>query len=291
MPSLTRHHRIGIAALAVATAGGAWLAWSAARTEADIAAHRAQVIAEARRARPATPSPEALAALPEPVRRYIAFTFRGATPPTARVVSLTMTGRFRRPGSTTFTDTRAEQTIAIHTPALLFDATTPLLPGLPALTARAYDAYADGQMAMKAKLLSAITVMDEPASPVLDRISLRRWLLESPLYPMALLPGGPVHWDAIDARRARATVVRGGQRAALVATFADDGRLLRFEAEDDGDLATPYHGSGEHGARDAYALVDGVMVPRRFMIARAAGGRILPFWEGQVTAIRFADGG
>jgi hypothetical protein len=141
-----------------------------------------------------------------------------------------------------------------------------------------------------AKLLSAITVVDEPASPTLNRISLRRWLLESPLYPMALLPGGAVRWEAMDINRARATVTLGTDSASMVATFGSDGCLLRFDAEEDGDLRTSYHGSGEHASRDDYEAVEGMMLPRRFVIARAAAGRILPFWEGRVTQIRFVSG-
>lgn len=282
--------RSAIVAAALAVTGGAVLAWLASCTEADIAAHRERVVVQARQAAPAAASATALAALPAPVQRYFAFTFRGAPPPQASHVELAMEGRFRRPRNDTFTPTRAEQTIAVHTPALVFAATTPLLPGVPALTARAYDAYAGGQMEMKAKLLSAITVADEPASPTLNRISLRRWLLESPLYPMALLPGGAVRWEAMDINRARATVTLGTDSASMVATFGSDGRLLRFDAEEDGDLRTSYHGSGEHASRDDYEAVEGMMLPRRFVIARAAAGRILPFWEGRVTQIRFVSG-
>ena len=282
--------RSAIVAAALAVTGGALLAWLASRTEADIAAHRERVVAEARQAAPTAASATALAALPAPVQRYFAFTFRGAPPPHASHVELEMEGRFRRPRSESFTPTRAEQTIAVHTPALVFAATTPLLPRVPALTARAYDAYAGGQMEMKAKLLSAITVVDEPASPTLNRISLRRWLLESPLYPMALLPGGAVRWEVMDANRARAIVTLGDDSASMVATFGGDGRLVSFDAEEDGDLRTSYHGSGEHASRDDYEAVEGMMLPRRFVIARAAGGRTLPFWEGRVTQIHFVSG-
>jgi hypothetical protein len=284
-------YRSAIVVAVLAAAGAAVLALMASRTEADIAGHRERVVLEARQTAPRAVSAPSLAALPAPVQRYFAFAFRGAVPPDVSHVELTMKGRFRRPRSDTFTPTRAEQTIAVHTPAMVFAATTPLLPGVPVLTARAYDAYAGGQMEMKAKLLAAITVVDEPPSPTLNRISLRRWLLESPFYPMALLPGGAVRWEAIDAQRARAVVTLGDVSASLVATFGDDGRLLRFDAEEDGDLRTAYHGSGEHAARDDYEAVDGVMIPKRFVVARAAGGRILPFWEGRVTQFRFVAAG
>jgi hypothetical protein len=73
--------------------------------------------------------------------------------------------------------------------------------------------------------------------------------------------------------------------ASLVASFREDGSLERFDAEQDGDLETPYHGSGEHVTRDDYRLVAGAMRPMGFVIARAAGGEIHPFWRGRVTAL------
>ena len=199
-----------------------------------------------------------------------------------------MAGEFRRPLTEGFTPTTAAQTVAVGTPAMMFDATVQMVPGV---WARAYDAYVDGSMEMKAKVMSALAVVDESSSPELDRTSLRRWLLESPLYPMALLPGGPVRWEAIDDGRARAVVSYHGISASLVATFDADGRLLRMDAEADGDLGTPYHGSGEHAARNDYREVDGVMIPMGSVIARAAGGKLYPFWRGRIEHIRFVSAG
>lgn len=268
---------------ALVTALAATLATLAARTEADIAAHRSAVVAVGNTHPSPLPSADQMAALPAPVQRYLAFAIPGPVPRVARV-DLQMQGQFRRPKSTGFQPTEASQTIATGTPALVFAATTPILPGI---WARAYDAYVDGRMEMKAKILSAVAVVDEVSTPALDQTSLRRWLLESPLYPVALLPGGPVRWEAIDAQRARAVVNFRGSEAALVASFAPDGRLLRFDAEADGDLRTPYHGSGEHVARDDYQLVGGMRVPMKFVVARAAGGRLYPFWDGRVTRLQF----
>ncbi|WP_367928535.1 DUF6544 family protein [Aquamicrobium sp.] len=55
---------------------------------------------------------------------------------------------------------------------------TPIVPGI---WAHAYDFFAEGEMEMRAKIVSTLTVVDESATDALDRISLRRWLLESPL--------------------------------------------------------------------------------------------------------------
>jgi hypothetical protein len=252
-------------------------------TEQEIAGHAARV-AEIGRLHPAQPaSPAALAALPEPVQAYLRFALPGPLRP-LHSVAIAEAGEFRRPLTEGFAPTTAEQTIAVGTPALMFAATTPLLPGL---WARAYDAYAAGEMRMRAKILSTVSVVDERETEALNRTSLRRWLLESPLYPMALLPGGPVRWEAVDATRARAIVAAHGLEASLVATFRADGSLERFDAETDGDLTTPYHGSGEHVTRTDYRLVDGMMIPMGFVIARAAGGRTYPFWRGRVTRIAF----
>ncbi len=285
MKTPTRRTLAVLALCATAAAGALWA--SARGTENDIAAHHAAVRQAAAATGLPQPSADAMAALPAPVRRYLAYALPGPLP-AVRHVEVRMRGDFRRPRHDAFQPTTAEQTLAATTPALMFSATTPILPGV---WARAYDAYVDGRMDMKAKLLSALTVLDEPGSPTLDRISLRRWLLESPLFPVALLPGGAVRWEPVDARRARAVVERGGVTASLVATFGPDGALLRFDAEEDGDLGTPYHGSGEHGARSDYRLVQGMRIPMRFSIARAAGGAIHPFWRGEITDIRFGVAG
>lgn len=219
------------------------------------------------------------AALPAPVQRYLRFVFPDG-PVSHGAAVMHMEGRFRRPRSEDFVAARATQTAASALPAMMFDATIAMAPGI---TARAYDAYVDGRMTMKAKVLSAYSVVDEKGSPALDRISLRRWLLESPTYPQALLPGGPVTWAAVDEDTARATVRFRDMEASLLAHFAPDGALLSLEAEEDGDLDTPYHGSGEHVSRDDYRLIDGMRIPMRYAISRKAGGNILPFWSGRIT--------
>lgn len=227
--------------------------------------------------------PSLVATLPEPVQRYFAFAFRGPLPDHT-IVRLEAEGDFRRPLSDDFGSATAQQVIAIGTPALMFSATTDVLPGI---WARAYDYFAEGEMEMKAKILSSLTVVDFEETPELNRISLRRWLLESALYPQALLPGGPVSWEAVDADSARAVAQADGLRASMIAHFDAEGRMTQMRAEDDGDLATPYHGSGEHVRRADYQAVGNQMIPMEFTISRAAGGELYPFWRGRITSITF----
>lgn len=267
---------VSVPALAAAAWGIAYLG-----TEMEIASLEQTVRATALDATPGRS--DGLDGLPAPVKAYLAFAMPDGDPG-YRLVRLDAAGDFRRPGSETFGPTEARQTIALRRPALLFAATTPVLPGI---SARAYDFFADGRMKMRAKIASAITVVDESESDELNRISLRRWLLESPLYPPALLPGGPVRWEAIDDRHARAIVSAFGLESALVAAFGADGSLESFAAETDGDLSTPYHGSGEFVTRGDYRLVQGMMIPHAFEISRAAAGKRYPFWRGNIVRAAF----
>lgn len=280
---LLRRTAAGIGILVVALVGA--VAYSSVQTERDIAELRAGIVEVGEAAPSPVGDPAAIDDLPEPVARYLEYVFGdSASPPSLTHVEMTMSGEFRRPLTEGFAPTTAEQTTAIGTPALMFSARTTMAPGL---WARAYDAYSNGEMEMKAKVLSTLTVVDETETPELNQTSLQRWLLESPLYPAALLPGGPVRWEPIDDTRARAIVAADGYEASLVATFRPDGSLESFAAEHDGDLTTPYHGSGEHVLRTDYRSVDGMMIPHGFTISRAADGEIHPFWTGRIDTIEF----
>lgn len=255
------------------------LAW---RTDAEIEGLRETLARESQLHPPQPTDAARLSGLPEPVRRWAAFTFR-SRPLGCEQVDVAMQGQFRRPRTQEFKPTVARESLATGVPGLVFDAETMVLSGVGA---HAWDAYIGGRMTMKARVLSALTVVDEPPSPALDRSSLRRWLLEGAFAPVALLPGGPVAWQAVDASHARAIVRTTGLQATLLASFDAQGRMLRMDAEDDGDLTLPYHGSGERVERSDYRLVDGWMIPHRFVYSRVSGGRAMPFWEGEVTAIR-----
>lgn len=267
--------------LALLIAAGTTVAIGSFQTERDIQTFQAQ-IAQLARAVPAAHDPD-LAALPEPVQRYVAFAFPDGIAE-ARLVRLTSEGQFRRPGTDRFAFTTAEQVVAMSEPALMFSATTPVIPGV---WARAYDYFTHGEMEMKAKILSTLTVVDENETPELNVISLRRWLLESALYPQALLPGGPVTWEPINSDSARVIVKADGLRSSMIVHVDEAGRITHMVAEEDGDLTTPYHGSGEHVTRSDYKEVEGVMIPHAFVISRMAGGEIYPFFDAEVTNITF----
>lgn len=271
----------GVLALAVGV--GATVGVGSYLTERDITAFQDRIVDIAGDAPLATAIDTDLAALPVPVQRYFDFAFPNGVPE-ARVVRLTSEGQFRRPQTETFNFTTAEQVIAVNEPALMFSATTPIVTGV---WARAYDFFAGGEMEMKAKVLSTLTVVDESETPELNVISLRRWLLESALYPHGLLPGGPVTWESIDDTSARAIVQADGLQSSMIAHFDATGAINYMVAEEDGDLTTPYHGSGEHVTRSDYRDIGGVMIPHAFVISRMADGEVHPFFDATLTGIAF----
>jgi len=275
-----RYSLFGLLVLALLLAGA--VAWFDQATRGEIEGYERAVAARAAETPPLETG--AFTELPLPVQRYFAFTFLMSPPRHVTHAVIEMEGQFRRPLTEGFAPTTARQVVSVRAPDMVFSADTPILGPLWAI---AYDVYLDGEMEMAARLLSTVTVMEERSTPALNRTSLQRWLLESPTFPMALLPGGAVTWEAVDENRARAIVRAHGEEASLVATFGPDGALLRFDAEADGDLTTPYHGAGEHVTRGDYQIVDGVRVPMSFEIARAAGGERFPFWVGRITSIRF----
>ena len=197
-----------VAGLAATIGVGHW------STERDITAFQAQVKAIAHDAPQLGLDQAALSELPDPVQRYFDFVFPNSVP-AGDIVRLAAEGQFRRPQTEGFSFTTAEQVIALREPALMFSATTPIIPGV---WARAYDYFAEGEMEMKAKILSVMTVVDESETPELNVISLRRWLLESALFPQGLLPGGPVTWEAIDDDCARAVGPAGDAQGLRLST-------------------------------------------------------------------------
>lgn len=280
---MVRLRFVGYAIVALFLVGGGVLYYFHRQMEHDIATMQTNVTRLGALHPAREFDPTAVAQLPEPVQRYFAFVFRGPLPRNY-AVAVSVKGSFRRPLTQGFSPTTAEQVLSGGAPALMFSGTTMLLPGV---WARMYDYFAEGQMRMKAKILSALTVVEEHESEQLNRISLRRWLLESTLFPQALLPGGAVTWEGIDHNRARAIISSHHLSAAMIVHFDAEGRITQMVAEEDGDLTTPYHGSGEHVTRSDYRLVDNQMIPHQFTISRAANGQIYPFWTGEITEVQF----
>lgn len=223
-------------------------------------------------------------ALPKPVKKYFNFVFGGESIPTIHSVEYEMQGKFRRPWTDYFEDTVAFQVDAVYSSSFMFSATTPIIAFI---LARPYDAFIDNMMEMKAKIGYILTVVDETWNESLNEISVRRWLMGTPLFPQSLLPWGRVTWEAIDDTHARAVARSRDIKASALVTFREDWSIESFSAEEDGDLDTPYHGSWEYTLKENYQKVNWIMIPMEYMFARKVGSNIYPFWKGKIIEISY----
>ena len=108
--------RVAVCSLGLVVSIIVFVMYSSSSTEEDIARLRARVANLAAKRVAPDYDPAGFASLPEPVKRYFAFVFRGAPPPCS-VVRLKAEGAFRRPLTHDFAPTTAEQVIAVGTPS------------------------------------------------------------------------------------------------------------------------------------------------------------------------------
>lgn len=115
-----------------------------------------------------------------------------------------------------------------------------------------------------------------------------RWLAEAAWYPTALLPGGDVRWEPLDATSARATVSDGATTVSLDFLFGDDGlvRCVRTRARGRAVggriVPTPWE-----GCFDTYREHGGMRVPTCGEVALVVDGVRRPYWRGTVVSIAY----
>jgi hypothetical protein len=173
--------------------------------------------------------------LPPPVRRWleVSGTIGRAR---AATVRLKQRGELRTGPDKPWMPVVAEQYFSVDPPGFVWRVDARMMRVLP-IAGR--DRYAGGHGNMLIKLGSLVTVADG-VGPKMDQGALLRFLGEIVWFPSAALSGA-ISWEAIDARRARATMSYGGTSASAVFTFGADGRFESLTAE-------RYMGAGE-GAR------------------------------------------
>lgn len=190
---------------------------------------------------PAPPvGPNALAAretmLPEPVRRYLCYAIPAGAP-AIRTVHLRHDGFFRLKPNSPWLPIHGEQYFTVGRPGFVWNATVRMKPFF---WIQARDRLYEGRGNMLVKVGSTFTVADA-SGPEIDQGSSLRWLAETAWFPYALVSEA-VHWDALDANSARATLVQDGLPVVATFEFDDEGKpkLLR---------ASRYFANGDEPAR------------------------------------------
>jgi len=178
--------------------------------------------------RPQTVDFRDLEGLPAPVQRY----FRAALTegqPLVSAVSVEHTGTFNMSDSgeqwRPFTST---QRVVTRRPGFVWDGRIAVVPGV---AVRVHDAYIAGEGILHPALFGLITLADmHDTGGDVARGELMRFFAEAAWYPTALLPSQGAHWELVDDRSAKATLIDGTLSLTMLFRFGGDGLIESVQA-------------------------------------------------------------
>lgn len=276
---------LGIAALAALAAAVLWAARR--RWDAATAALRGRLLADA--------APQAgvfaaamLDGLPAPVARYLRAVLRDGQP-MPRHVRIDWAGEFNmgRPGNDRWVPFTARQDFVPGAPGFVWDARM----CTAGIVVNVRDGLVDGEGSMLGRLLGLATVVDRRGGEAMAVAALQRLLGEAVWLPAALLPAAGVQWQAIDERRALATLVGGTARATLEFRFGTDGMVESVYAAsrsyDDGRNPPSQHPWQARLLR--YGQVDGATVPVEAVVEWLLATGAHAYWRGRPLRICVDD--
>lgn len=223
--------------------------------------------------------------LPEPVRRYFRAVLKPGQP-VITAVSLAHRGTFNTSETAeNWRPFRSTQRALIHLPGFVWDGRIEMLRGLPVCV---HDAYIAGEGVLHPALLGLVSLTRQRGRGELARGELMRFLAEATWYPTALLPSQGVHWEPIDDRSARATLVDGDIGVTLTFHFNAYDLIDTVRAERRGRVngerieALPWQGRFWN-----YAERAGMRVPLEGEVAWITGQGPRPYWRGTLSSITF----
>jgi hypothetical protein len=208
------------------------VAWGDARFQAASDAAVRALFARVPAEPGAVVTPEELAGLPPPVRRWLEGS--GVVgKPRVRSVRLRQRGGIRTAPDQTFMPAEAQQYFAVDRPGFVWRVRVKMMRVLPVV---GRDTYLEGKGRMRIEAASLVPIVDGTGDK-LDQGTLLRYLGEIIWFPSAAL-SPTIRWESIDADAARATMTYRGVSASGVFRFAADGRFLSMTAH-------RYMGTGE----------------------------------------------
>ncbi|GMV47109.1 MAG: hypothetical protein AMXMBFR66_25070 [Pseudomonadota bacterium] len=273
------------AAAVVALAFVGLVAYGSARWREAGAALAARLQASAAPVAPPRHDAGQFEALPAPVQRYLRRALRADAAPIVSV-QFTQEGEFDLGGERArWRPFVATQQVQIARPGFVWHARVFLLPGV---AVQVHDAYVAGEGLLHAALLGLWSVAELRGAGGIADDELMRWLAESPWYPSALLPGQGVHWQAVDERRARASVRDRAREATLEFEFGSDDLVAAVRAPARGRMvgarlvATPWEGRWSR-----YEERSGMLIPQAGEVAWLLPGGRRPYWRGTLGRIDY----
>lgn len=226
--------------------------------------------------------------LPAPVARYLCAVLRDGQP-IPRHVRIDWTGEFNmgRPGRDRWVPFSARQDFVPGGPGFVWDARM----RIGGMVVNVRDGFVDGEGSMLGRLLGLATVVDRRGGEAMAVAALQRCLGEAIWLPAALLPAAGVQWQAIDDRRAQATLVAGTARASLEFRFGADGMVESVYAAsrtyDDGRNPPSQHPWQARVLR--YGQVDGATVPVEAIVEWLLPTGTHAYWRGRPLHIGVDD--
>ncbi|MCB1384040.1 MAG: hypothetical protein KDJ73_14165 [Notoacmeibacter sp.] len=218
-------------------------------------------------------------ALPEPVRRYLAFAIRDGARP-LKEMRMKLEGKVILPGQTEALEVAGEQRVSADRPA--FDWVVKAKVNA-LITAHIRDQYEHGTGSILSKANGLVTLINDRDIAELNRTQQARWSGLAIMAPSAFLLKDHVTWRQSGPDSAEALVRDGKTESRHVFTFDGAGRLVRSESSDRWERYDGvYKQTGSIMERDGWQDVGGYMVPTRFRITRIEpdGSRTV-FWQGR----------
>ncbi|MDQ3844378.1 MAG: hypothetical protein M3342_10240 [Bacteroidota bacterium] len=161
-----------------------------------------------------------------------------------------------KPEQEKWIEAAAEQYFTVDEPAFIWKVKMNMLPLVP-VTGR--DKWVNGKGQMEIKAFSLINIVNQ-ANEKIDQGALQRYLAEICWFPSAAL-SPYIHWQAIDATSAKATITYKGITGSVIFYFNEQGDMI-------GCSADRYMGGGREAKLEkwevtskGFAIKDGVRMP------------------------------
>jgi hypothetical protein len=226
-------------------------------------------------------TPDMLQHLPEPARRYMAYT--GVVgKPWITTVRLKQVGRFRRGLDQPWMSTSAEQIFSINPPAFVWRASFKVA-GLPLMHAQ--DMYTAGRGHMFGKLAGLFTLFDQRGVEI-DQGTMTRYLGEAVWFPTAFL-GANVIWRGVDDHTADVTFIDCDKSVTARLVIDDAGRLTLFSARRYRENKGAYSLACWSVPMTDYAMHSGLNIPVRGRVTWNLPSGDLPYYDWEITEVEY----
>ena len=227
-------------------------------------------------------SPDIVADLPEPARRYFAYTIQPGTP-LYTVATIEMTGQFSlgTKEAPNYQPMMARQILAAPHGFVWAMRTTGRMPF----------SGSDSGHWTRFGIFGLIPVARQGGDPDHARSAFGRYVSEAIFWtPAALLPGPGVTWAAVDANTARVTVRQGGQEQAVDILLDPEGRPteVSFQRWTNANPEKEHRLQPFGGYLSDFREVDGFRLPFHVEAGNMFGTEeYFPFFIAEVTGVGF----